>query len=254
MSSDRGDTSSRARADQRLFRAYRRTGDPATRAQLTERFLPLARSLARRYVHGSEPLDDLVQVASLGLVKAIERYDPERGLAFSSYAVPTIVGELKRHFRDHGWAMRVPRELQELTLRVEREQQRLAANAGRSPSAAEVADALGLDVEQVVEARGAASARRALSLDMPHDADEEEPVREVATEEPGFAAAENAATLQRLAAGLPDRDREMLWLRIREDLTQSEIAARVGCSQMHVSRILRAAVAHMQQTAGLTAA
>ena len=121
-------------------------------------------------------------------------------------------------------------------------------------SAGEVADALGLDVEQVVEARGAASARRALSLDMPHDADEEEPVREVATEELGFAAAENAATLQRLAAGLSDRDREVLWLRVREDLTQSEISARVGCSQMHVSRIIRAAVVHMQQTAELTAA
>jgi RNA polymerase sigma-B factor len=248
------ETTSRRREEQRLFRAYWRDGDPAVRAQLTERFLPLARSLARRYDHGSEPLDDLVQVASLALLKAIDRYDPQRGIAFSSYAVPTIVGELKRHFRDHGWAMRVPRDLQELAQRVEREGQRLAVELGRSPTAAEVADALGLEVEQVVEARGAASARRALSLEAPRDADDEETVQEVAAEELGFAAAEAAATLERLAAGLSDRDREVLWMRFREDLTQSEIAARIGCSQMHVSRIIRASVAGMQQAAELVAA
>ena len=249
-----GQTSSRASEDQRLFRTYRRTGDPAMRAELIERFLPLARSLARRYERGSEPLDDLVQVASLGLVKAIDRYDPQRGIAFSSYAVPTIAGELKRYFRDYGWAMRMPRELQELALRVEREQQRLAVDLGRSPSATEVAHALGVEVEQVVEARGAVSARRAVSLDMPRDADEDETTQQIADEELGFAAAEDAATLQRLAAGLSDQEREVLRLRFGEDLTQSEIGARVGCSQMHVSRILRSTLARLQQAAELTAA
>ena len=246
---DTGDTRSRERRAHHLFRVHRRTGDPAVRAQLTERFLPLARSLARRYERGTESLDDLIQVASLGLVKAIDRYDPDRGIAFSSYAVPTIVGELKRHFRDHGWAMRVPRELQEHALLVEREQQRLAVDLGRSPTASEVADALGLEVEQVVEARGAVSARRALSLDMPRDADEEEPTQEIAAEELGFAAAEDAATVQRLSAGLSDQEREVLRLRYHEDLTQSEIGARVGCSQMHVSRILRRTLAHLQEAA-----
>jgi RNA polymerase sigma-B factor len=244
-----GDTTSRAREEQRLFLAYRRSGDPDIRAELATRFLPLARSLARRYERGSEPLEDLVQVASLALIKAIDRYDPQRGIAFSSYAVPTIVGELKRYFRDYSWAMRVPRELQELAGRVEREQQRLAVELGRSPSAAEVAAALGITVEQVVEARGAGSARSALSLDMPRTADEEEPVREIACEELGFAAAEDAATVQRLAAGLSDREREVLWLRFAEDLTQAEIGARVGCSQMHVSRVIRAALARLRQAA-----
>jgi len=254
MEIDSGDTRSRAREDQRLFRAYHRTGDPAIRAELTKRFLPLVRSLARRYEHGSEPLDDLVQVASMGLVKAIDRYDPERGIAFTSYAVPMIVGELKRYFRDHSWALRVPRDLQELALRVQREQQRLAADLGRSPSAAEVAAALGLDVEQVVEARGAMSARRALSFEVPRDADEEELGREIAVEEFGFAAAEDAATLQRLAAGLSDQEREVMRLRFGEDLTQGEIGSRVGCSQMQVSRIIRKTVARLQQAAELTAA
>ena len=248
-----GDTRSRARLEQRLFSHYRRTGDPAARAQLVERFLPLARSLARRYQHGAEPLDDLMQVASLGLLKAIDRYDPERGIAFSSYAVPTIAGELKRHFRDHGWAMRVPRELQERALRVEREQQRLAVDLGRSPTAAEVAAALGVEVEQIVEARGAASGRHALSLDMPRDADDDEPAREIAAEELGFAAAEDAATFERLAADLSEREREVLQLRFGEDLTQSEIGERVGCSQMHVSRLLRAALARLQEAAAPTA-
>jgi len=249
-----GDARSRVRLEQRLFSDYRRTGDPALRAQLVERFLPLARSLARRYQHGTEPFDDLMQVASLGLLKAIDRYDPQRGIAFSSYAVPTVAGELKRYFRDHGWAMRVPRELQELALRVEREQQRLAVDLGRSPTAAEVAAALGVEVEHIVEARGAASSRRALSLDMPRDADDEEPPREIGAEELGYAAAEDAATFQRLAAGLSDREREVLQLRFGEDLTQSEIGKRVGCSQMHVSRVLRRTLAHLQEAAELTPA
>ena len=153
--------SRRAREDARLFERYQRTGDPAARAELTERFLPLARSLARRYERGGESLDDLTQVASLGLLKAIDRFDPQRAVAFSSFAVPTIVGELKRYFRDYGWSVRVPRGLQELALRAQRESDRFAAEQGHAPTAGQLAQRLGVDVEQILEAREAVGARRA---------------------------------------------------------------------------------------------
>ena len=243
--------SRRAREDARLFERYQRTGDPAARAELTERFLPLARSLARRYESGGESLDDLTQVASLGLLKAIDRFDPQRAVAFSSFAVPTIVGELKRYFRDYGWSVRVPRGLQELALRAQREGDRFAAEHGHAPTAGELATRLGVNVEQILEAREAVGARRATSLDRPRDedADDERPVRELGIEDPGFAAAEDAATLLQLAAVLSERDREVLRLRFEQDLTQAEIAARIGCSQMHVSRILRRAIARLQAQA-----
>ena len=248
---DAGDRSCRG-----LFERYRRTGDPAVRAELTERFLPLARSLARRHEGGGESLDDLTQVASLALLKAIDRFDPQRPVAFTSYAVPTIVGELKRYFRDYSWSVRVPRSLQELALRAQRESEQFAAEHGHAPTAGQLAQRLGVDVEQILEAREALGARRAASLERPHeDADDDErPVRELGVEEPGFAAAENAATVSRLAGLLSERDREALRLRFEQDLTQSEIGARIGCSQMHVSRILRRAVACMQAEAELTAA
>ena len=248
---DTGDRSRRGRDDRRLFERYQRTGDPAARAELTERFLPLARSLARRYERGSEPLDDLTQVASLALLKAIDRFDPQHGVAFSSFAVPTIVGELKRYFRDYGWSVRVPRGLQELALRAQREREEFAAEHGHAPTAAQLAQRLGVDVEQLLEAREAVGARRAASLDRPReDADDDErPVRELGVEDPGFAAAEDAATVSRLTAWLSQYEREVLRLRFDQDLTQSEIGARIGCSQMHVSRILRRAIAHLQAQA-----
>ena len=243
--------SRRAREDARLFERYQRTGDPAARAELTERFLPLARSLARRYERGGESLDDLTQVASLGLLKAIDRFDPQREVAFSSFAVPTIVGELKRYFRDYGWSVRVPRGLQELALRAQRESERFAAEHGHAPTAGQLAQRLGVDVEQILEAREAVGARRAASLDRPREdaEDDERPVRELGVEDPGFAAAEDAATVSRLAAVLSERDREVLRLRFEQDLTQSEIGERIGCSQMHVSRILRVALARLQAQA-----
>ena len=238
--------SRRARDDARLFERYQRTGDPAARAELTERFLPLARSLARRYERG-EPLDDLTQVASLGLLKAIDRFDPQRLVAFSSFAVPTIVGELKRYFRDYGWSVRVPRGLQELALRAQRESEEFASEHGHAPTAGQLAQRLGVEVEQILEAREAAGAHRAASLDRPReDADDERPVHELSVEDPGFAAAEDAATVSRLTALLCERDREVLRLRYEQDLTQSDIGARIGCSQMHVSRILRGALTHLQ--------
>jgi RNA polymerase sigma-B factor len=242
----------RAREDRRLLVRLHRHGDLAAREALVERFLPLARQLARRYQHGGEQLDDLVQVASLGLLKAIDRFDPARETAFSSFAVPTILGELKRHFRDKGWSVRVPRDLQELTVRVDRVTEQLARELGRAPTLAEVAERTGHTEEQVLEAREAAGAYRAVSLDRPRD-DEEEGEGSVGaamgTEDPGFGVAEDAATVQRLMRVLSEREREVLRLRFAEDLTQSEIGLRVGVSQMHVSRLIRQAIAQLRAEA-----
>src|SRR5829696_2554867 len=163
----------RAKEDRRLLVRYHDEGDPVAREQLVERFLPLARQLARRYQRGGEQLDDLVQVASLGLLKAIDRFDPERETAFSSFAVPTILGELKRHFRDKGWSVRVPRDLQELAVKLEPTNEALSRELGRAPTTGELAERLGVTVEQVLEGREAAGAYRAVSLDRPRDEEDE---------------------------------------------------------------------------------
>jgi RNA polymerase sigma-B factor len=244
------DRETRAREDRRLLARYHEEGDQAARDALVERFLPLARQLARRYQRGSEPLDDLIQVASLGLLKAIDRFDPNRPSAFSSFAVPTILGELKRHFRDRGWSVRVPRDLQEMAVRVERVAEELALELGRAPTPGEIAEHVGATTEQVLEAREAAGAYRAVSLDRPRDDDEDEGMAEsMGAEDPGFGLAEDAATVERLMAVLSDREREVLRLRFEEDLTQSEIGARVGVSQMHVSRLIRQAVTRLREAA-----
>jgi RNA polymerase sigma-B factor len=237
--------------ERRLFARYRGRGDLAARDELAERFLPLATRLAQRYHRGAEPLDDLVQVASLGLLKAIDRFDPERGTAFSSFAVPTIAGELKRHFRDTGWALRVPRDLQELSQRVGRTTDRLVDELGRTPTVAEIADALAVTSEQVLEAREAATAYRADSLDRPFgdDQDATSIVDTLGADEPGYLQAEQSATLQAMMSVLSDREREVLRLRFTEDLTQSEIGRRVGLSQMHISRLLRQAVTRLRENA-----
>jgi RNA polymerase sigma-B factor len=242
----------RAREDRRLLERLHHHGDRAAREQLVERFLPLARQLARRYQHGGEHLDDLVQVASLGLLKAIDRFDPARETAFSSFAVPTILGELKRHFRDKGWSVRVPRDLQELAVRVDRVTDELSRELGRAPSVAETAERIGTTAEQVLEAREASAAYRAVSLDRSRDEDEEGDsgmAEHFGIEDPGFRVAEDAATVERLMRVLSDREREVLRLRFAEDLTQSEIGARVGVSQMHVSRLIRHAVAQLRDAA-----
>ena len=241
----------RTRADRALLvRAHQ--GDQLAREQLVQRFLPLARQLARRYQRGGEALDDLIQVASLGLLKAIDRFDPSRTTAFSSFAVPTILGELKRHFRDKGWSVRVPRDLQELTVRVDRVTEQLARELGRAPTLTEVAERTGHSEEQVLEAREAAGAYRAVSLDRPRDDDEEGEGTvgaAMGTEDPGFGVAEDAATVQRLMRVLSEREREVLRLRFAEDLTQSEIGLRVGVSQMHVSRLIRQAISQLRAEA-----
>jgi RNA polymerase sigma-B factor len=248
------DRSARTREDRRLLERYHNEGDQAAREALVERFLPLARQLARRYQRGSEPLDDLIQVASLGLLKAIDRFEPDRPTAFSSFAVPTILGELKRHFRDRGWSVRVPRDLQELAVRVERVGEDLTRELGRAPTPGEIADQIGVTTEQVLEAREAAGAYRAISLDRPRDEEDENDAGmadSMGIEDPGFGLAEDAATVERLMGVLGEREREVLRLRFVEDLTQSEIGARVGVSQMHVSRLIRQAVERLREAAEL---
>jgi RNA polymerase sigma-B factor len=248
-SPDPDSRATRARADRRLLeRAH--NGDQAAREALVERFLPLARQLARRYQRGGELLDDLNQVASLGLLKAIDRFDPARQTAFSSFAVPTILGELKRHFRDKGWSVRVPRDLQELAVRLEPVSEELARELGRAATPAEIAARTGTTLEQVLEAREAAGAYRAVSLDRPREDDEEgETGIVVGIEDPGFGVAEDSATVERLMRVLSDRERTVLRLRFEQDLTQAEIGERIGVSQMHVSRIIRQAVARLREAA-----
>ena len=246
------DRLARTLEERRLFVRYRERGDQAARDALVVRFLPLATKLARRYHRANEPLDDLVQVASVGLLKAIERFDPARGTAFSSFAVPTIAGELKRHFRDKGWAVRVPRELQELALRVDGASDRLFHELGRAPTASEIADDLGVTIEQVFEAHEAAAAYRADSLDRPSSDDDQDATRIIdtlGTQDPGYRHAEQSATLESMMSVLGDREREILRLRFQEDLSQSQIGERMGLSQMHISRLLRRAVARLREAA-----
>jgi RNA polymerase sigma-B factor len=244
-----------AREDRRLLLRYHRDGDRRARDELVERFMPLARQLARRYQRGPEPLEDLVQVASVGLVKAIDRFDPARTTAFSSYAVPTMVGELKRYFRDFGWAVHVPRGMQERTVAVQSTVTRLSKELGRSPSATEVGEILDLNEEQVLEALEAAGAYRATSFDAPRSSDEDSGdslADAFGDEESGFGLAEDRATLERLMAAITPREREVLRLRFVEDLTQAEIGARIGVSQMQVSRLIRQSLARLR-TAALAA-
>jgi RNA polymerase sigma-B factor len=232
-----------------LFARLARERSPAARDAIAELFLPMAKQLARRY-RNVEDVEDLEQVAAVGLVKAIERFDPERGLAFSSFAFPTILGELKRHLRDHGWAVRVPRDLQELGARLQRLSEELLPRLGRYPTAAELAENTGTPIEKVLDALAARTARRTTSLDQPYDADESETAQfEVAVEEPGFGAAEAATMLDGLLGELSDRERQIVRLRFGQDITQSEIGEIVGLSQMHVSRVLRTSLERLQTVA-----
>jgi RNA polymerase sigma-B factor len=236
-----------------LFKRWRRHGDRQSRDELIERFLPLARKLARRYVQSSEPYEDLVQVASLGLVKAVERFDPDRGFAFSSFAVPTIVGELKRYFRDTAWALHVDRGAQERARKITDAQQKLSSRTGRIPTVDELAQYLEISQEEVLDGLQTAEAYGAVSLDAPLSSeDEEESSRldAIGETDQRLEAVDEHATIFAAARHLPTREREILYLRFGEDLTQSEIAERVGVSQMQVSRLLRRS---LQRLRGLTA-
>jgi RNA polymerase sigma-B factor len=234
--------------DRRLFERYRRDGDRDARDALVQRYLPLAHHVARRYRTGDGHADDITQVASSGLLNAIDRFDPSRGTAFSTFAVPTITGEIKRYFRDKGWAVRVPRALQELALDVERVGDALERELGRAPTVAQLAHRLGVSSEDVLEARVASWAHFGVSLDRPNRDDEENRTlgESLGVVDAGFSAAEDAVTFDRLVARLTDRQRTVLHLRFREDLTQAQIASRVGLSQMHVSRIGRDAVEELR--------
>jgi RNA polymerase sigma-B factor len=237
-------------SDQELFSRAHEHADMRAREQLLERYLPLARRLARRYGRAEEPMDDLVQVASLGLLKAIDRFDASREVVFSSYAVPTILGELKRHFRDRTWSVRVPRDLQELVLQVDRAVSALSLDEGRSPSVGDIARQLEISEEQVLEALEAAGAYRASSLDAPRSVQGEETDESMGDalgiDEKGFERAEERATLEPLFARISSRERLVLELRFGEDLTQAEIGERIGVSQMQVSRLIRQALARLR--------
>jgi RNA polymerase sigma-B factor len=241
----------RRRADERLlFERYRNEGDAGAREQLVARFLPLARQLARRYKRANEPMEDLEQVASLGLLKAIDRFDLSRETAFSSFAVPTILGELKRYFRDSGWATHVARELQERVMLVTRGTEMLSRELGRSPSIAEIAAGVDRTQEQVLEALEASSAYQALSLERPRDDDDGPTIDGViGHSDSGYDLVEFGASIRGVVTSLPDRERRMLNMRFIEDMTQSEIAARMGISQMHVSRLLRGVVNDLRAAA-----
>jgi RNA polymerase sigma-B factor len=228
------------RRDELLLRRFARTHDPRLREQLVHRYLPLARYAASQYAHGSEPFDDLLQVACVGLLKAIDRYDPSNGAAFSSYALPTMSGELRRHFRDRGWAVRPPRDLQEQALLVEKVAERLLLDLGRSPTVGEISEQAGLSSETVLDAREALSARVSTSLSTPTREEEEHPLEaRLGVTDDGYRDAEHRATIAALQRALTAREREVLRLRFDEDLTQAEIGRIVGLSQMHVSRVLR---------------
>jgi RNA polymerase sigma-B factor len=232
-----------------LFERLRRTREPAVRDALVERFMPLARHLARRYPAGAER-EDVVQVASLALVKAVDRFDPTQGSAFASFATPTILGEIKRYFRDFGWPVHVPRELQELAVKVERASDAMTSSLGRAPTPAELADELGADVEHVLEALASDTAHRPIALDHPRREDADEPPRAIAaTEEAGYAKVEDAVAVDSLLDLLSARDRLIVKLRFREDMLQREIASALGISQMQVSRVLARTIATLQDYA-----
>jgi RNA polymerase sigma-B factor len=226
-----------------------RTGDRAARERLIERYMPLARSLAVQYRHAREPLEDLCQVANLGLVKAVDRYDPDRGVAFTSFAVPTILGELKRHFRDKTWTIHLSRGVQESIARVDKTTESLRQDLGRFPSAAEVSAACGMTIEEVTEARLADSAARMSSLDAPVQGSESDFAELLGHDDAGISRVEDALWIEQLSGELTPREREILRLRFVEDLVQREIAERIGISQMHVSRVLRQALDHLGEAA-----
>jgi RNA polymerase sigma-B factor len=231
-----------------LLEAYR-AGDESARDRIVERYLPLVRSLASRYAGRGESFEDLVQVGSIGLLLAIERFDTERGVQFATYAVPTIVGEIQRHFRDRTWALHVPRRMKELSLRLTRTIETATGDLGRAPTIAELAELTGIDEDEVVEALETYHAYSARSLSQPlgQDAQGEETMQDVlGGEELGYEEVEDGALVEAGMAALDPRERLIVELRFFEGLTQSEIAARVGISQMHVSRLLRRALVTMQ--------
>jgi RNA polymerase sigma-B factor len=238
-------------SDEELLSEYHEHRDERVRDALVHRFLPFARKLALRYRYTQEPVDDLVQIASLGLLKAIDRFEPGRGHRFTSFAAPTILGELKRHFRDKGWALHVPRDLQERALSLTRESERLSQRLGRPPTIPELAQALECPIEQVLEAHEVARSYETASLDAPvsHDGGESSSLVDlIGSEERGFELAESREAIAHTWGELSEVERQVVGLRCVHDLTQREIGERIGYSQMHVSRLLRRSIDRLVET------
>jgi RNA polymerase sigma-B factor len=230
------------RNDRELLRRYHEHGDLQAREQLIEQYMSLVRSLARRYSYRGEQLEDLVQIGAIGLIKAIDRFDLERGVELTTYATPNIIGEIKRHFRDKGWSVRVPRGLQELNVQLSRLIEQLTVQFGRSPTIGELAKASDSTEEEVLEALESGRAYSSLSLSTGGggDSDEElDPLESIGQEEHEYEVSEDRAVLAPGFRALDDRERRILHLRFFEGLTQSQIAQQVGISQMHVSRLIR---------------
>jgi RNA polymerase sigma-B factor len=239
--------------DVELFTRWQEGGDQRAREELVNRFLPLARTLARRYAGAREPFDDLLQVASLGLVKAIDRFDVDRGAAFSSFAVPTILGELKRYFRDLGWSVHVPRGAQEQALKVQEAHERLTTKTGRPPTVNELAEYLELAVEDILDALETAAAHHSTSLDAPREDRGDESgslVEMLGDEDRRYELVEETAAISVAAEQLSTRERRVLALRFVQDMTQTQIAQEIGVSQMQVSRILRRALGRLRELTG----
>jgi RNA polymerase sigma-B factor len=237
---------------QQLFVRWQEQGEETAREELVRRFMPLVRSLARRYGRSSEPFEDLLQVASLGLLKAIDRYDASRGFPFQSFAVPTVLGEMRRYFRDSGWAIHVPRGAQERALKVRDAQEKLSNQTGRAPTANQLAEYLEIDLEDVIDALQAIRAYETVSLDAPRSGADDDIVPygdTIGKEDERYEMVELDATVASALGHLPARDREVLQMRFVEDLTQTEIAERVGISQMQVSRLLRRSLEQLRAIA-----
>ena len=236
--------------DTALLRRYHEQGDLAARDELIEQYLSLVRSLARRYAYRGEQLDDLVQIGAIGLIKAIDRFDMSRGVELTTYATPNIIGEIKRHFRDKGWAVRVPRGLQELSVQLSKLVEQLTVHLSRSPTIAEIAKEAGVEEELVLEAIESGRAYSSVSLSAGAIGDEEgelDPLETIGTVEHEYEVSEDRAMLAPGFRVLDERERRILHLRFFEGLTQSQIAEQVGISQMHVSRLIRRALEKIRE-------
>ena len=235
--------------DKILLRKYHEEGDLKAREQLIEQYMSLVRSLARRYSYRGEQLEDLVQIGAIGLIKAIDRFDVDRGFELTTYATPNIIGEIKRHFRDKGWAVRVPRGLQELNVQLSRLMEQLTVQLSRSPTIPELAKASGSTEEEVLEALESGRAYSSISLSTGggDGEDDLDPLESIGSEEPQYEVSENRAVLAPGFRALDERERMILQLRFFDGLTQSQIAQQVGISQMHVSRLIRRALEKIRQ-------
>ena len=232
-----------------LFRLYKEKGDEEARDQLIVSHLNLVRFLASKFKNRGEPLDDLVQVGTIGLIKAIDRFDPERGLEFTTYATPTILGEIKRHFRDKGWSIRVPRRLQELSAKVNQATDELTKELQRTPSTEEVASKLGVTVEEVLEAMESSSAYSSVPLEAGGSDDDDAPavIDHYASVDQDLAASDDRMVIEDTIKEFSPREQEVIRMRFNDNLTQVEIAKRLGVSQVQVSRLLRRTLKKLQE-------